>query len=133
MRWSLELIGQLLLAAAYGSAASAGVTALVAGSEDPITSTAGAVAGIVGGCLAMVSLPRGLWWLERTGLILVAAAAVVRIVLNLRAWPVDLADAPQSVRWLVMVLCGLALRAIIIRGYELAPPPRTPAGRHHVG
>ena len=116
------LVGPALLVGAYASASMAGASALVAGHQlDRVTSHSGAVMALIGGLFAGLSVPRSVWWLERTGLVLIAGAAGVRIALNVRVLGSNPWDAGVSIWWLVMVLCGLAMRAVIIRGYTLAP------------
>ena len=84
----------------------------------------GALLATLGGVLGAISVPRGVWWLERGSISLMAGAVVARIYSLGYQWVhavMGYGEVAISISFLVCIIAGLLLRLLYIRGLALDP------------
>ena len=84
----------------------------------------GALLATLGGVLGAISVPRGVWWLERGSISLMAGAVVARIYSLGYQWfhaVMSYGEVAISISFLVCIIAGLLLRLLYIRGLALDP------------
>lgn len=84
----------------------------------------GALLATLGGALGTISVPRGVWWLERGSISLMAGAVVARIYSLGYQWfhaVMSYGEVAISISFLVCIIAGLLLRLLYIRGLALDP------------
>ena len=84
----------------------------------------GALLATLGGVLGAISVPRGVWWLERGSISLMAGAVVARIYSLGYQWfhaVISYGEVAISISFLVCIIAGLLLRLLYIRGLALDP------------
>ena len=84
----------------------------------------GALLAALGGALGAISVPRGVWWLERGSISLMVGAIGARIYSlgYQRLYEVmSFGEVAISISFLVCIIAGLLLRLLYIRGLALDP------------
>ena len=84
----------------------------------------GALLATLGGALGAISVPRGMWWLERGSISLMVGAIGARIYSlgYQRLYEVmSFGEVAISISFLVCIVAGLLLRLLYIRGLALDP------------
>lgn len=84
----------------------------------------GALIAMLGGSLGAISVPRGVWWLERGSISLMIGAIGARIYSLGYQWfhaVMGYGEVAISVSFLVCIIAGLLLRLLYIRGLALDP------------
>ena len=135
MRWIRVIAGDprtptTLLVIAYTCIAVTGIVGMTlphtlnneARFYDP--SFLGALIATLGGVLGAISVPRGVWWLERGSISLMAGAVVARIYSLGYQWfhaVMSYGEVAISISFLVCIIAGLLLRLLYIRGLALDP------------
>lgn len=106
-----------------------GVTALlnppnsIQGELGPFLAYAWALGLTFGGLLGLISVPRGLWWIERPALIILGTGAVFYLitVLALQLSSTQGGNRYPQAAILIYVLCHIAIRWLRIRYAALDP------------
>ena len=120
----------LLLISAYGFIAVTGIVgitlphALNGEARFYYPSFLGALLATTGGVLGAISIPRGVWWLERGSISIMIGAIGARIYSlgyqrfhEMMSW----GEVAISISFLVCIMSGLLLRLLYIRGLALDP------------
>ena len=84
----------------------------------------GALLATLGGALGAISVPRGVWWLERGSISLMIGAIGARIYsLGYQRFyeAMSYGEVAISISFLVCIMAGLLLRLLYIRGLALDP------------
>lgn len=84
----------------------------------------GALIAMLGGSLGAISIPRGVWWLERGSISLMIGAIGARIYsLGYQRFheAMSYGEVAISISFLVCIMAGLLLRLLYIRGLALDP------------
>ena len=84
----------------------------------------GALLASLGGALGAISIPRGMWWLERGSISLMIGAIGARIYAlgYQRLYEVmSYREVAISISFLICIVAGLLLRLLHIRGLALDP------------
>lgn len=84
----------------------------------------GALLATLGGTLGAISIPRGVWWLERGSISLMVGAVGARIYsLGYQRFHevMSFGEVAISISFLVCIIAGLLLRLLYIRGLALDP------------
>lgn len=84
----------------------------------------GALLATLGGALGAISVPRGVWWLERGSISLMVGAIGARIYSLGYQWfhaVMSYGEVAISISFLVAIMAGMLLRLLYIRGLALDP------------
>lgn len=79
---------------------------------------------MLGGSIGAISIPRGVWWLERGSISLMVGAIGARIYsLGYQRFydVMSFGEVAISISFLVCIIAGLLLRLLYIRGLALDP------------